>query len=321
MSLLAVVYNPIKVDLDALRAAVEKAESEHGWEPSLWLETTEDDPGCGPAEEAVERGADVVLACGGDGTVRAVGEGLRGTDTALALLPAGTGNLLARNMGMDVTDIDRAVDVAFTGTDRRIDVGIADMFAADGKHQRHTFLVMAGVGLDAQMIVNTDDGLKKKVGWLAYVKAIAASLPGGRRLKLRIRLNKEATFRTRAHTLVIGNVGELVGNIPLLPDAQIDDGVLDLVTLRPKGPIGWIRIMWTVLVQNKLMQREYRGARIGGKGSKHALHYRTARSVEVQVHKPEPLELDGDLFGEMRSFAVQVDPLALTLKMPPAGDD
>lgn len=320
MSLLAVVFNPTKVDEEALHAAVARAEAEHGWSNSLWLETTEEDPGCGPAEQAVAEGATVVLAAGGDGTVRAVAEGLRGTDTAMALLPAGTGNLLARNMGMDVTDPERAVDVAFTGTDRRIDVGLADLFGADGKHQRRAFLVMAGVGLDAQMIVNTDEGLKKKVGWLAYVKAVAASLPGGRRLKLRIRIDKRASFRTRAHTLVIGNVGELVGNIPLLPDAKIDDGVLDLVTLRPKGPLGWLRIMWAVLVQNRLLQRDYRGKRIGGKGSKHALHYRTASSVEVQLGDPEAVELDGDLFGEVRSFAVQLDPGSLTLKMPPATD-
>lgn len=322
MGLLAVVYNPIKVDLDALTEAVGRREREHGWPPSLWLETSEDDPGCGMAGEAVAKGATVVLAAGGDGTVRGVAEGLRDTGTSLALLPMGTGNLLARNLGMDVTDPEYAVALAFTGEDRPIDLGIADFFRESGERERRAFLVMAGVGLDAQMIVNTDDGLKKKAGWLAYVKAITTSLPGGRRLKLTVRLDGHYTFRTRAHTLLVGNCGELVGNIPLLPDARIDDGKLDLVTLRPKGPVGWAQILWQVLVMHKVLRRQDRGVRIAGKGSKHALRYRTAQRVDVKLTEPEPVELDGDLFGDVTGFTVQVDHIALAVKgLPPEPED
>src|ERR1041384_600501 len=120
----AVVYNPTKVDLPELRAAVALAESEAGWAKSIWIETSEEDPGTGQAREAVEQGADVVIAAGGDGTVRAVAEGLHESGIPLALLPAGTGNLLARNMDLTLDDMPDSVRTAFTGKDRRIDLGI-----------------------------------------------------------------------------------------------------------------------------------------------------------------------------------------------------
>ncbi|MDN5727127.1 MAG: NAD(+)/NADH kinase, partial [Propionibacteriales bacterium] len=102
----AMVYNPVKVDLEVLQAAVEAAEATSGYEPTIWLETSKEDPGTSMASDAVDQGATVVLAAGGDGTVRAVAEGLRGTDVPLALLPSGTGNLLARNLELTLDSID-----------------------------------------------------------------------------------------------------------------------------------------------------------------------------------------------------------------------
>src|SRR4051794_37820191 len=119
----AVIFNPTKVDLKKLKASIARAESEAGWAKSLWLETTEQDPGLGQARTAIEKGVDVVLAAGGDGTVREVAEGLRGSDVALALLPSGTGNVLARNMELTLTNLDELVHTAFGGQDRRIDLG------------------------------------------------------------------------------------------------------------------------------------------------------------------------------------------------------
>ncbi len=107
----AVVYNPINVELAALKKAVAAAEKKAGWKRSLWLETSEEDPGGGPAKEAVAKGASLVIAAGGDGTVRAAAEELRGTDVAIALLPSGTGNLLARNLDLPLDNIADAVDI------------------------------------------------------------------------------------------------------------------------------------------------------------------------------------------------------------------
>ncbi|MDP9026188.1 MAG: NAD(+)/NADH kinase, partial [Actinomycetota bacterium] len=119
----AIVYNPTKVDLPKLKRAVSKAQKEAGWEDSLWLSTTVEDIGGRQARQAIEQGADVVLAAGGDGTVRAVAEGLRGSGVPMALLPAGTGNILARNLDIAMTQLAASVHTAFTGVDRAIDVG------------------------------------------------------------------------------------------------------------------------------------------------------------------------------------------------------
>src|SRR3978361_135097 len=108
----AVIYNPIKVNLKLLKATVKTAESQAGWLKTLWFETSVLDPGGEVTKEALARGADVVLAAGGDGTIRAVAESLRGTDVPLALLPSGTGNLLARNMALALDHLAVAVDTA-----------------------------------------------------------------------------------------------------------------------------------------------------------------------------------------------------------------
>ncbi|MDF2442482.1 MAG: diacylglycerol kinase, partial [Subtercola sp.] len=169
----AIVYNPIKVDVDLLKMAVASESRAAGWGESLFFETTVDDVGQDATRRALDAGADLVLAAGGDGTVRAVTEALRGSGVALALLPSGTGNLLARNLDLTLNDLEHSVHTAFTGTDRSIDLGVIDIERQGGKRDRHVFVVMAGMGIDAKMIANTDDDLKAKAGWLAYVKAIA----------------------------------------------------------------------------------------------------------------------------------------------------
>src|SRR5690606_34246184 len=137
--------------------------------------TTVEDPGRGQAEQAVREGAQVVCSLGGDGTVRAVASGLVGTQTALGILPAGTGNLLARNLDLPVDSFDTAVRVALTGRNRRIDVGellVGDTDAQGepvGERVSHYFLILAGIGLDAAIVGDTSEDLKKRVGWPAYM--------------------------------------------------------------------------------------------------------------------------------------------------------
>ena len=128
----------------------------------------------------------------------------------------GTGNLLARNLGIPL-DVADALDVAFAGEPRLIDLV---RLRLDDSHEDHYSVVMAGVGIDAQMIVNTDDDLKKKIGFLAYGVAIAKSLAGGNRIRVDYRLDEGTRHRTRVHSLIIGNCGDLVASVPLLPDAQ-----------------------------------------------------------------------------------------------------
>jgi len=320
----AVVHNPTKVDLDQLRPVVDEAAERYSFAPTLWLETSEDDPGTAMARDAIEQGATVVLAAGGDGTVRAVAQGLRGTGTTLAILPRGTGNLLARTIGVPLNDTTEAVRLAFAGERRDIDAGVATVVRPGDGHdgaEEHVFAVMAGIGLDAQMIVNQDEGLKKRAGWLAYLTSLALSLKGGRRIRARYGVDDGSPRTTRVHTLLIGNCGDLPANVVLLPDAEIDDGQLDMVALRPDGLLGWLTIWSKVLVEHAILRRSEVGRKLVGDRDgrpRHirALRYLRGRRIRVQLREPEEFELDGDTFGEVSEFVVEVDPGALSVRVP-----
>ncbi|MCU1513368.1 MAG: diacylglycerol kinase, partial [Microbacteriaceae bacterium] len=118
----AVVYNPIKVDLDAIKVAVAREGAAAGWAETLWFATSVEDPGQGAAQKALDAGATMVIAAGGDGTVRAVAEVVHGSNAALALLPSGTGNLLARNLKLTLDDLDHSIASAFAGEDKPVDI-------------------------------------------------------------------------------------------------------------------------------------------------------------------------------------------------------
>lgn len=313
----AVVYNPIKVDVDLLRDAVAAAESREGWRKSVWLETTTGEPGATQAASAVSDGVDVVLAAGGDGTVRAVAQGLRGSDVALGLLPAGTGNLLARNLDLSLTHLVESVDIAFGGTDRRIDMGVAELRRPDGGTEEHAFLVMGGFGLDAKMIANASPELKRRIGWLAYVDAVVRALRDTDRIRMRYRIDGGEERSASVHTLIAGNAGGLPGNVVLLPDAEIDDGLFDVVTFRPEGFIGWVQIWAKITWENGILRRSSVGRRLAGAaGPVRALRYFSAKELEVRLEGPEEFELDGDPFGEVVGFRVRVDPQSLTVRVP-----
>ncbi|OJX73054.1 diacylglycerol kinase family protein [Leifsonia sp. 71-9] len=321
MSIAAIVVNPVKVDEPALRAALSAAEERWGWEPTLWLETTEEDPGAGQTREALERGVDVVIAAGGDGTVRMVAEALRGHGTPLALLPSGTGNLLARNLGLTLDDVEHSLDSAFGGEDRPIDVGVAELRDAAGATAEHAYLVMAGFGIDAQMIAATDDDLKAKAGWLAYVKAIGTVLRDKNELRLRYRLDGGRVHSVRAHTVIVGNCGSLPANILLLPEAAVDDGEFDIVVLRPEGFFGWLQIVAKVFWENGVLRRTSVGRRLMGSGHEiHAMNYLKGRELVLRLDRPQPVDLDGDLFGEVIAMRTRVDPLSLTVRVPATPD-
>ena len=219
----AVVVNPTKVaDMDGERAWLSRRCTDLGFRRPLWFETVPDDPGKGAAREAVREGATTVVAYGGDGTVRSVAAGLRSTETVLGIIPMGTGNLLARNLGLPLSDQEKAVDVALGQTERRIDVGIIEIDVSGEDHdpQCETFLVMAGLGFDAEVMANVQPALKKKVGWWAYVVAGARRLHG-RTTAVTIQLDDDEPRRMRVRSVIIGNCGELTGGLVLLPDARM----------------------------------------------------------------------------------------------------
>ncbi|CAN5351734.1 diacylglycerol kinase family protein [soil metagenome] len=316
-SIAAVVYNPIKVDLEGLKSAVAEAERGAGWGGSMWLATSEDDVGQGMTKQAVAANVDLVIAAGGDGTVRAVAESLRGTTVPLALLPSGTGNLLARNLHLTLNDLPGSLTAAFTGHDRNIDLGVIDIERADGTRDEHVFVVMAGMGIDAKMIKNTDDDLKAKAGWAAYVSAIVKSLRDPDELHLRFQLDEGAPKRATVHTLIVGNCGSLPANLLLMPDAVIDDGLFDLMMLRPRGVVGWLRVWTKVAWTNGVIRRTRAGRAVAGEQRNDGeLRYETGRNFVTRLSKAEEIELDGDGFGRAVAFKAWIEPGGLIVRIP-----
>lgn len=313
----AVVFNPLKVDLKKLKKSVAAAQDAAGWASTIWFETSEEDAGQGVTASALRRGADVVIAAGGDGTVRAVAEGLKDSGVPLALLPSGTGNLLARNLDLPLANLDSSVETAFAGADRVIDLGIVEITRANGASEEHAFLVMAGLGLDAKMIKNTNSKLKKAVGWLAYIDGITRSLPELKPVRLSYRLNNGPEKSMSVHTIIVGNCGLLPGGLLLMPDAKPDDGLLDIAALRPRGPFGWAKVWRKVAWENGVLRKSALGRKIIdlSKDVKDVT-YLTGTSLRMTVETPQEFQLDGDEFGEAKTVRTWVDPGSLTVKVP-----
>ncbi|WP_194905771.1 diacylglycerol kinase family protein [Quadrisphaera sp. INWT6] len=287
----AVVYNPARVDgLERRRHAVDAALAAAGWPAPVWVETTPEDPGTGQARRAAEDGAELVFACGGDGTVRACVEGLAGGEAALAILPAGTGNLLATNLGVP-DDPAAAVRLATEGGRRRIDVGEVDGQA---------FAVMAGMGFDAAMLDDAPSGVKRVLGPVAYVFSALRHLRG-RHMHLRIELDGGPALERRARSVVVGNVGRLQAGVQLLTEAEPDDGTLDVAVMTPRTVGHWAALLWGVLRRRD-----------------HVDHFEVHRAsgVRVTADRENPRELDGDVIAPGRTLEVVLRPRALQLCVP-----
>ncbi|MGW6277541.1 diacylglycerol/lipid kinase family protein [Kribbella sp. NPDC055071] len=290
----AVIVNPIKVP-DTFRRTVEAALTGRDHDVALWLETTADDAGVTMARRALEAAVDLVVVAGGDGTVRVVCSELAGTDIPVAVLPAGTGNLLARNLGISL-DLDIALTELLGGNERRIDsVVIEGDDLPEGR-----FVVMAGMGLDAAIIADAPDELKKRVGWAAYVVSTLKNL-NHPFVRVEIVVDDHPPVRRRARTVVIGNVGTLQANIPLLPDAQPDDGMIDAVVLAPRRVSHWPRVVLGLVLKSLREQHIQRF---------------TGQQIRITAETPVRRQLDGDPIPAGRTLTASVDPSALTVRVP-----
>ncbi|MBM6403419.1 hypothetical protein JQN72_04070 [Phycicoccus sp. CSK15P-2] len=308
----AVVVNPVKFeDLDAVRETLAKVCDEHGWDEPLVLETTEHDVGFGQTREALEQGVDLVCALGGDGTVRAVGEELVGSGTPFGLLPGGTGNLLARNLELPVDDIGKALAVALTGRNRHMDAAWMtldpeDLDLEDGAgenstsgERRHAFFVMAGVGLDAAIMDSTSEQLKKRIGWTAYVPAGLKNMFADR-FTATLTVDDGTPEKKRSRMVVIGNCGRITGGIDLMPEAEPDDGTLDVIVLGPRGPGAWASVVARVVTKHN--------------GTDKALERYRCQSVGVEVDERQRVQVDGDIIGEASRLRVEIEPRSLIVR-------
>lgn len=297
----AVVMNPIKSRSDEARIVIESACAAAGWVPPRFFDTTVEDPGFSQARAAIDYGADVVLVGGGDGTVRVVADALAGTDIAMGLIPLGTGNLLARNIHLDVGDLNGSVQTALFGHQRFIDT--ARMKVENSRTNaaaEHTFLVIAGIGMDAEVVGDTNDGLKKAVGWLAYTEAGVRHLPG-RRKKVSIALDDQPEQSRKIRSVLFANCGLIPGGIDFIPQAMIDDGMLDVVVMSPRSAIGWLAMYWKIVLKHK-------------RNLPVMTYYRSGK-ITIRCAEPMPTQVDGDPTGAATKVTVQIAPGSLLVRV------
>jgi diacylglycerol kinase family enzyme len=293
----AVILNPIKVpDPDEFRRTVDEALTSRGFDDSLWLETTEDDAGHTMAKRAIQETVDLVVVAGGDGTVRVVCAELARSGIPVAVLPAGTGNLLARNLGIPL-DLYAALAALLDGTERRID----SVQVEGDELDLDRFVVMAGLGLDAAIIADAPDRLKKHVGWAAYVVSTLKNL-NHPFVRVEIIIDGKPPLIRRARTVVIGNVGTLEANIPLLPDARPDDGLIDAVVLAPRLLAHWPRLALSLVLKSVQEGRN--------------IERYTGKRIQVTAARVVRRELDGDTIEDGRTLSAAVDPEALLVRVP-----
>ncbi|MGW7330315.1 diacylglycerol kinase family protein [Streptomyces sp. NPDC054840] len=299
---------------DGAAARVRAVLHRHGYTDQVWTATAAEEPAGALAARVAEADTALVVVCGGDGTVRACADVLSGGAIPLAIVPCGTGNLLARNLGLP-SDPGTALREALAGTAVGLDVG---RIHGDGLAPTR-FTVMAGAGFDAAMVRDASTRLKKRLGWAAYVLSALRHL-GDPRMRLSVRLDGGAPVERRARMVVLGNVGSLQGGLPLLPDARPDSGRLEVVLLDPRGVAGWLAAAGHLLTRSAAQAP---GPRLSAgqdrRAARGALEYFSAERIELRFARPQPRELDGDAFAAGTRLTAEVEPGALRVCLPGRG--
>ena len=288
-----VIFNPVsgqgspegrkKLILDALAADGYNCQ---------FVATTPEDGAKALAAQAVKNGVDLLAVSGGDGTVVEVLSALVGTDIPVAVLPAGTGNLLSINLGIP-TIVPDAVHVALSGRRYALDLARTEGGAY--------FAIMGGMGMDAQMIADADREAKNKFGKWAYFRAALKNLPR-RRAYVDIYLDDRPPLRRRAKTVLLANMGKITGGLTVLPDASPNDGLLDVGIVKATTLAHWAHLMGSAL--------------LGRTRTDSALEVYQARRVTLKPRREQPVQFDGEDGGRTKSLTVEIVPRAVTVLLP-----
>jgi diacylglycerol kinase (ATP) len=261
-----------------------------GVDKPLWYEVPKAKKASEQVQRALDEGAELVFAWGGDGTVRRCVDTLAGTDTSLAVVPAGTANLFATNLGIP-TDIEGAVAVGLRGHRRRLDVG---------RFEQERFGVMAGAGFDAAMIRGADE-LKERMGRAAYLWSGSRNLSGDG-FGAEIQVDGTDWYEGRTTCILLGNLGRVVGGVRVFPDARPDDGVLELGIVTAEGLLQWTRTLARTA--------------IGDPNRSPFVRTTKASSVQVALDRKVRYQLDGGDRSKVKSFRAEVEERALKVCVP-----
>ena len=299
----AVVVNPTKVkNPRTLRDQLTAVFRGYGWAPPRWYETTADEPGTTQAYDALGHGVDLMVALGGDGTVRCVATPLLGTGIPLAVLAGGTGNLFARQLGLPVGRYADALRIGLSGADTPVDairIGL-DTTGSGDFDTEHVGLVMGGIGRDADIMADTTEKLKARLRWTAYLVA------GLRQLRhelfpAKIAFDDRAPFAAEVTAVLAGNCGILQGGLRLMPDAAVDDGLLDAVVVRGGG-LRWAPVVGKVVARSRTDSAHFRRAQCG--------------ELTVSADPPQRVQVDGDVIGVAHAVRFSAAHGALTVRLP-----
>lgn len=273
--------------LDELRMRI----SDEDIDDLLWYEVPKSKRAPKQVRKAVSDGAELIFVWGGDGMVQRCADALAGTDVALAVVPAGTANLFARNLGIP-EDLGEAVRIGFHGRRRRIDLGVIN-----GEH----FAVMAGVGFDAAMIKDADGRLKNRMGRLAYVWT---GLRNSRNSAVStwITVDGMAWFEGQASCALLGNLGTITGGIRAFDTARPDDGWLEVGVATAEGVLQWARTLVRLAT--------------GPSARSPFVRITRARKIDIRLNTPMRYELDGGARGKTKHLKATVAPGAITVCVP-----
>jgi diacylglycerol kinase (ATP) len=275
--------------LDQLRTLI----STEDVDELLWYEVPKSRKAPAKVRKALKQGAELVFVWGGDGMVQRCADALVGSDATIAIVPAGTANLFAHNLGIP-QDLAEAVRIGFHGRRQQLDLG-----RINGEH----FAVLAGVGFDANMIRDADRGLKTRLGRAAYLWT-AARRVGMKPTEVKIKVDGTRWFRGEATCVLLGNVGTILGGVHVFDDARPDDGWLDVGVSTADGPVQWARALGQISMGRSDQSPFVRTTR--------------ARRISIKVSKPLAYEIDGGARGKAQRIKVRVAPAAITVCVPDA---